>query len=516
MGEVERHLHALRRDPAPALREVPEEREQPPVDAREAGDGLGDRHPLHLVGEAVDDRRVHLGVAAERGAEARVEHRDLRRREHRPAPLRAQQLAGIVGLPRARDVALAAAGGWRPCPPSTVSCASRPSSTSRPRWPPLTRASCGSAHGPAGTAWRRAMSMCRASATRSGGSSRPRSGSASSSGIDVGACRGTRGFLRSREGQASPRPWQPRRHVSRMTCRTRRCRRSGKPQYGAGRGAPRVGFISLTASARPGADMGRTGRMPERHPHMPAPAMALPEQPGEALTAVDMSAEADIERRAGQRAQISNAMVALKKRFYGKGPERARSYILDDYIFCAMEGGLTRSEEVLVEAGQEQAVRQYRLLFQEAMTKTVTRGRRADHGPPGARLPQPDHLPADAHVRDLRARALGSRHARRHLVRARPRRRLPQPDRRRSRRLRGVRAVRRAGPRLLRDDGHGARPLVRPPPALARGQGRERAERGPRDQRLDRRPRRDARRRQGRSSSRRRRPCSGWSRGRRS
>ena len=45
---------------------------------------------------------------------------------------------------------------------------------------------------------------------------------------------------------------------------------------------------------------------------------------------------------------------------------------MDEYIFCAMEGGLTRNEEVLVEAGQEQAVRQYRLLFQEAMTQTVT------------------------------------------------------------------------------------------------------------------------------------------------
>ena len=112
--------------------------------------------------------------------------------------------------------------------------------------------------------------------------------------------------------------------------------------------------------------------MPHRHNHMPAPAMALPEQPGDALTAVDMSGVADIERPAGQRAQVSNAMVALAKRFYGKGPERARSYIMDEYIFCAMEGGLTRSEEVLVEAGQEQAVRQYRLLFQEAMTKTVT------------------------------------------------------------------------------------------------------------------------------------------------
>ena len=105
---------------------------------------------------------------------------------------------------------------------------------------------------------------------------------------------------------------------------------------------------------------------------MPAPDKPLREQPGEALTGVDMSAEAEFERRGDTRAQISNAMVALKKRFYGKGPERARSFLMDEYVFCAMEGGLTRSEEVLVEAGQEHAVRQYRLLFQEAMTKTVT------------------------------------------------------------------------------------------------------------------------------------------------
>ena len=112
--------------------------------------------------------------------------------------------------------------------------------------------------------------------------------------------------------------------------------------------------------------------MSHPHPNMPAPERLMPDQPGEALTGADMTAVADIERRGDQRAQISNAMVALKKRFYGKGPERARSYIVDDYIFCAMEGGLTRNEEVLVDAGQEQAVRQYRLLFQEAMTVTVT------------------------------------------------------------------------------------------------------------------------------------------------
>src|SRR5215207_8602149 len=113
--------------------------------------------------------------------------------------------------------------------------------------------------------------------------------------------------------------------------------------------------------------------MPEtRHDEMPAPERPLPEQPGTALTAADVSGEADIERRGDPRAQVSNAMVALKKRFYGKGPERARSYVVDEYVFCAMEGGLTRNEEVLVEAGEERAVREYRLLFQEAMTKTTT------------------------------------------------------------------------------------------------------------------------------------------------
>src|SRR5215203_490743 len=110
------------------------------------------------------------------------------------------------------------------------------------------------------------------------------------------------------------------------------------------------------------------------HPEMPEPDRPLHDQPSEALTQVDATAGADIEsgRRTDVRAQISNAMVALKKRFYGKGPDRARSYLVDEYVFCAMEGGLTRNEETLVEAGEEDAVRQYRLLFQATMEKTTT------------------------------------------------------------------------------------------------------------------------------------------------
>jgi uncharacterized protein YbcI len=113
--------------------------------------------------------------------------------------------------------------------------------------------------------------------------------------------------------------------------------------------------------------------MSERlHPDMPHPDRPLAEQPPEALTGPDWSAGVDIERRGDIRAAISNAMVGLKKRFYGKGPERARTYLNDDYVFCALEGGLTRNEQTLVEAGQEEAVRQYRLLFQTTVKHTVT------------------------------------------------------------------------------------------------------------------------------------------------
>jgi len=108
-----------------------------------------------------------------------------------------------------------------------------------------------------------------------------------------------------------------------------------------------------------------------RHTDMPEPDRPLAEQPPEALTGPDWSAGVDIEGRGDIRAAISNAMVGLKKRFYGKGPERARTYLNDDYVFCALEGGLTRNEQTLVEAGKEDAVRQYRLLFQSTVSHTV-------------------------------------------------------------------------------------------------------------------------------------------------
>jgi uncharacterized protein YbcI len=68
------------------------------------------------------------------------------------------------------------------------------------------------------------------------------------------------------------------------------------------------------------------------------------------------------------RAALANAMVALKKQYYGRGPTAAKAWLVDDYVFVALEGGLTRNEETLLAAGKEDLVRAYRLSFQETMS----------------------------------------------------------------------------------------------------------------------------------------------------
>ncbi len=76
--------------------------------------------------------------------------------------------------------------------------------------------------------------------------------------------------------------------------------------------------------------------------------------------------------RGGLRAELANAMVGLKKQYYGKGPTKAKTYIEDNYVFCVLQGGLTRNEETLLAAGEATLVRQYRLRFQEAMADATT------------------------------------------------------------------------------------------------------------------------------------------------
>src|ERR671929_296715 len=78
-----------------------------------------------------------------------------------------------------------------------------------------------------------------------------------------------------------------------------------------------------------------------------------------------------VERQGSLRTALANAMVALKKQYYGRGPDAAKAYVEDEYIFVVLEGGLTRNEETLLADGKEDIVRRYRLSFQETMSATT-------------------------------------------------------------------------------------------------------------------------------------------------
>jgi uncharacterized protein YbcI len=75
----------------------------------------------------------------------------------------------------------------------------------------------------------------------------------------------------------------------------------------------------------------------------------------------------------GMRGEISRELVSIMKQYYGKGPTNARTFFNERYVFCVMEGGLTRSDETLLSAGEDQLVRAYRLRFEEAITPVITR-----------------------------------------------------------------------------------------------------------------------------------------------
>ena len=78
------------------------------------------------------------------------------------------------------------------------------------------------------------------------------------------------------------------------------------------------------------------------------------------------------DQAAGLLERISNEMVRAQKRFFGKGPEEAKSYLVDDLLFIVMRGGMTTAEKTMLEFGQADQVRQFRQLFENEMTQRLT------------------------------------------------------------------------------------------------------------------------------------------------
>ena len=69
-----------------------------------------------------------------------------------------------------------------------------------------------------------------------------------------------------------------------------------------------------------------------------------------------------------QLAAVTNGIVQLFREYYGRGPNKAKSYLLDGYIVvCVLEDTMTTVEQTLAKNGNHDMVRQVRLTFQEAM-----------------------------------------------------------------------------------------------------------------------------------------------------
>jgi uncharacterized protein YbcI len=67
------------------------------------------------------------------------------------------------------------------------------------------------------------------------------------------------------------------------------------------------------------------------------------------------------------RTAISDGLVALLKEYYGRGPERTKTYVSDDLVVCLLRGGFTRVEQTLFEGGHGDDVIRQRMAFQNVM-----------------------------------------------------------------------------------------------------------------------------------------------------
>jgi uncharacterized protein YbcI len=104
--------------------------------------------------------------------------------------------------------------------------------------------------------------------------------------------------------------------------------------------------------------------------------------PSQAATGVNSRFKAPAESRKRQEAtledsepavggrlltELSNAMVALHRDHFGRGPRAARSFFTEDLVVCVLSDVYTRVEKTLIKAGQADQVRETRLLHQLAM-----------------------------------------------------------------------------------------------------------------------------------------------------
>ena len=68
-------------------------------------------------------------------------------------------------------------------------------------------------------------------------------------------------------------------------------------------------------------------------------------------------------------AEITNRIVAFMREHYGRGPIKAKTYVLDNLIVCVLSDGFTAIERTMMEGGQPDRVLEMRRDFQLLMKK---------------------------------------------------------------------------------------------------------------------------------------------------
>jgi len=81
--------------------------------------------------------------------------------------------------------------------------------------------------------------------------------------------------------------------------------------------------------------------------------------------------EPEGERGGQLLSRISTEMVRAQKKYLGKGPTSAKSYMLDDFLIIVMRDCQLVAEKTMIEFGQEDLVREFRQNFENDMTSKL-------------------------------------------------------------------------------------------------------------------------------------------------
>ena len=66
-------------------------------------------------------------------------------------------------------------------------------------------------------------------------------------------------------------------------------------------------------------------------------------------------------------AEITNRIVAFMREHYGRGPIKAKTYVLDNLIVCVLSDGFTAIERTMMQGGEPERVLEMRRDFQRMM-----------------------------------------------------------------------------------------------------------------------------------------------------